>query len=307
MSLDGAATAKTSNGVSWDFIVGWDDAGGTSANLDIGLERTVTSGGTGEEGHLWSVPVTTATLAFDAKTGAGTLDAGTQTSPIAKVDLAFKATSNKKGTCTTGSETIYSGALSGEASLVTGLTGGGTVGGTSVKFTVITPTITVDSGCSVVTDSCVASATFISTLSPGKSPFAVNDNESLAGKAGNFVEVGRSTDLKAPAHSSRIDVAAVDSAPATYDSTTKVLSVTTSTAGLVTGSATLSGGTAKTEPPQSCTFAGKKYTVSVIEDSTAKYASPAGKSISAKTSLTGTLTAPNTSDGLYEVVTVKAA
>lgn len=308
MSLAGEATEKTSNGVSWTFIVGWDDSGGSPAELELDLYRTVTTGGTGEELHLWSIPVTTTTLAFNATTGVGTLNVGTQASPLAKVDLAFKSTSNKKGTCTTGSETIYSGTLSGEASLVTGLTGGGTVGGTSVKFTVATPELTVDSACVIPTvlNPCLASSSFISTLTVGKT-IAAGLNESTEGKTGDLTELVRATDLTTPKGSMRIDAAAEDTGAATYDATTKVLSVTTTTSGFVTGSATLSGGKVTVEPPESCSFGGKKYTTTDTIDETATYASPAGKSIKAKTSLSGTLTAAKSSNGYYDVETSTAA
>jgi hypothetical protein len=308
MSLEGVATEKTANGVSWNYIVGWDDSGGTSADLELALDRSVTTGGTGEEVHFWTIPVTTSTLAFDATTGVGTLNVGTQASPLGNVDLSFKSSSNKKGTCTTGSETIYSGTLSGEASLVTGLKAGGTVGGTSVSFTVGTPELVVDSACVVpaTVNPCLASTSFISTLTLGKT-IAANLNESLAGTTGNSTEVARSTNLTTPTGSMRVDAADVDTPAATYDATTKVLTVTTTTSGLVTGTATLSGGKVTVEPPESCSFGGKKYTTTDTVDETAKYASPAGKSIKAKTSLTGTLTAGKSSNGLYDVETSKAA
>jgi len=309
MSLGGAATSVTANSLTWMLLVSWNQiVSGETPTLVVGLQRTDTTGGTGEEGHYWYFDVTTSTLTFSAKTGTGTLNAGTQASPAATVKLSFKSTSNKKGTCTSGSETIYSGTLSGAVSLaLTGLTGGGTAGGTNLKFTMGTPQLTVDSACvPPVPSECAAALAFSSGNSAVTSPVAVGLSEKPSGKAIDFVGVERQTLFSSPKNAVRDDVADQEGAPAKYDSTTKVLSVTTSTSGLVTGSAKLSGGTPKTATT-TCTVSKQKYKLRATSDQNAKYASPAGKSISAKTSLSGTLTAPaSATTGIYDVITVKA-
>ena len=72
---------------------------------------------------------------FNTSTGVGTVKGGSATVSVATIDLTFKATAHQAGNCSSGSETIYTGTLTGEAELVTGLTGGGTVGGKSAKLT----------------------------------------------------------------------------------------------------------------------------------------------------------------------------
>jgi hypothetical protein len=305
LSLGNAGTTvKTSNGASWTLVVSWDQVISTEApNLSVALERVV--GGTGYEFHDWIVPVTASTLTFNKKTG--TLNVGAQASPIATVDLSFKTTSSKKATCTTGSETVYSGTLSGKVTLVTGLTGGGTVGGSLLSFKAATPEITVDSSCIPPEgNECTADVLFSSGNFTGTTPAASGGSLSLFGKSFNEVGLTRSTDLTAPAGAIRSDVAAQEGLTPKYDAKTKVLTVTASKSGLVTGSATLKGGKVKTAS-YTCKYSKKSYKVTDRTDSSATYSSPAGHPISAKTSLAGPMTAPSsTKTGFYIVSTVKA-
>jgi hypothetical protein len=309
LSLGNAGTSvTTSNGMTWTLVVGWDQViAGEAPSMSIGLERTVTAGGTGYEIHDWNFQPTTATLKFNATTGVGTLNTGTQTNPVAKVDLAFKATSNKAATCTTGSEKVYSGTLKGKLTLVTGLTGGGTVGGTSLSFTLATPDITVDSACvPPATNDCLASSAFISSTDV-TSPLAGGLWGNFGGQSFAAVSVETETALKAPKDATRIDGAEVDAAAPKYDATTKVFSVTTSASGIVTGSATLSGGTVK-KVKTTCSFGGKTYKVTASNDQDANYSSPAGKAITADTSLSGTLTVANaTGTGDFDIETSKVS
>jgi len=300
----GGVSVKTSNGVAWVMALGWDQAlSGKAASMSVILTRTDHTGGTGVELLSWLLPVTTSTLKFSSKTGSGTLDTGSQDNPVAKVDLSFKATSSKKAACTTGKETLYTGTTSGELLLVTGLKSGGTVGGTAVRFTGMSQ-LTVDSACVVSFDECVASTAFGSGILSGK-PYAAGGNALESGKAVDVVDVATYTDLSAPKNAVRYDTAGQYASPSTYNSSTKVYSVTTSTSGLVTGSATLSGGTVTTSH-SSCTYAKKSYTVTTISDFDARYASPAGNPIRAKTGLTGTVTVPAPTTGFYGIQTVKA-
>jgi hypothetical protein len=302
--IAGSAAVKTSNGVGWSLDVVWDGfVTPTVPALSVGILRTVTTGGTGEEVHSWQFNVKTTSLAFSTKTGVGTLNAGTSASPVATVDLAFKSTKSSKVTCTSGSETIYSGTLKGEVELVTGLTGGGTVGGKTLSFTG-SPEIKVDSNCSVPITPC-----------GNETLWASGDNTALTLAGGgnltgttSTVSVSREAKLKAPAGAIRYDATGMNSAAPAWNATTKTLSVSTSTGGIITGSATLTGGTDKTVKT-TCTLSGKKYTDTTIEDFTANYASPAGKTITGHNKLGGNLVAPatNKGGGLYIIETIKAA
>lgn len=303
LTLNNAGAAvKTANGQSWILTVADSNVADT---LTVGLLRTVTTGGTGNEGHNWSFNVLASSLTFDTSTGVGTLKGGSGTSPVATIDLNFKATSHKAATCTSGSETIYTGTLSGEAELVTGLTGGGTVGGKSVKFNVkgSAPEILVDSSCVAPIDECLAAISFSSSTT-GKKVEAAGLDGTEDGTKVDFVTVARKKTLSSPKGAMRTDYADVDTSPPSWNAKTGVLSVTTSSAGIVTGSATLSGGTVKTSTFP-CSYAGKSYTVHVTQNTTANYASPAGQAITAHTSLTGKLVAAATKGaGVIEILTV---
>ncbi len=312
LSLDGATTVKTSNKVSWTMVVGWDRESVTAApSMNIDLLHTYKTGGAGLEMHDWSFSLSASTLKFNAATGVGTLSTGKQLNPVASATLTFKATSHHNGSCSKGSETIYVGSLSGKVSLVTGLKGGGTVGGT-LSFKLGKPELTLDHSCTVrVTpvNECTAGIIFASGSSSSTTPMADGYSETASGKAIDYVGVIRSTKLSAPKGAARLDMAEQDAPPATYNSTTKVLSVTTTTAGLIRGSATLSGGSWYSYTnPTPCTYGGKSYKITDTGAAYAKYSSPAGKAISAKMAIGAVLSAPkSTKTGFYTITTVKPA
>ena len=297
VTVAGSTTVKTSNGQSWTLSVA--DSNNASG-LAIGLTRTVSTGGKGAEEHVWGFKSKASSLTFSKTSGDGTIKGGSSTGKVATVSLTFKSTSHKAGTCSSGSETIYTGTLSGEAKLITGLTGGGTVGGKSVT---LKGEATVDSDCVVNTNDCIASTLFDSGASGGPIQ-AVGLSEPTAGKTFDFVSVLRELALTSPKGATRSDIALVQAPLATWNPKTGVLSVTSTSAGIVTGSATLSGGTSKTSSFP-CTYAGKKYTIKNTENFTAKYASPAGKAITGHTSLGGALVAPSSAkDAEFIISTV---
>ena len=304
MNNDGA-TVKTSNGQSWALSVSDTSIAST---LTVGILRTVSAGGAGAEEHVWYFPTKASSLKFDKSTGIGTVKGGTSTKPVATVDLTFTATSHKAATCTSGSETVYTGTLSGEAEVVTGLTGGGTVGGKSLKFTAtgFSPEVLVDSSCVPPTDECVASLDF-SSGTTAATPEAAGLSGTVAGKSYDFVTVAQRENLTKPNGAYRVDDGVVDAPPSTYNAKTATLTVKTTSAGMVTGSATLSGGTPKTASFP-CSYGGKSYTITATQDTTASYASKSGQAVTAHTSLTGNLVAPNAASGaLYVIETVKSA
>ncbi|MGC9961699.1 MAG: hypothetical protein ABSE47_07325 [Acidimicrobiales bacterium] len=298
LDLNGLASVKTSNGVKWEFGVTWGNLAsvGGSADLGMDLERTVSSPGgtTGFEFHSWSFSVKGSTLSWNGKTA--TLNAGTQASPVATAAVTFKETSSKKVACTSGKETMYSGTMSGKATLVTGLSGGGTV---SVK-TWSKAELTVDSGClQPLTNPCVpeliAGSGFSGTT-------VIAGSLSLGGPADNIVGLSSNTTLAAPKGASRQSVAVL------IDHSTKVYAkysggkVQLFSTGFVAGSGTLSGGAPKTIVNPNCKYKGKKYTTTTIEDFGANYKGH----FSAAAAIGGKLVGPATSIGDYIVETVKA-
>jgi hypothetical protein len=300
LNNDGASV-KTSNGQSWFLSVSDTSIPDT---MTAGIVRPVTAGGTGTEQHVWYFDTLASALTFDKSTGVGTLKGGSATSPVGAFDLTFKATSHAAADCSSGSETIYTGTLSGEAEIVTGLTGGGTVGGKSVTFNAkgSSPHVLVDSACVPVVNECLPEISFSSAVN-GAKPEAAGVDGTEEGIKTVAVAVASKTTLTSPKGSYRIDDAEVDTSPPIWNAKTGVLSVTTTSAGIVTGSATVSGGTVKNSTFP-CSYKGVVYTMHLSSDTTANYTSPAGKDITAHTSLTGNLVAePTTGVALVEVLT----
>ena len=293
---DAAADVSTENGVSWWLVVGWDNLA-SEPSLQVGLERLVSSPSSGFEFHDWTFDVKSSTFTFNDKKG--TLDSGTEASPVASVDLAFKTTSSKAATCTSGSETIYDGTLSGTVSLVTGLKGGGTVSGT-YTFDVYTPEVVVDDGCVVSVDECTSELLADSGNTSGPAVFA--GTFSLVSTTENFVGIGEETDLSSPSGATREDVVALLDKKGKVYATYTGSEVKMASTGIVSGSGTVSGGKPEKEPPETCKYDGKKYKLTEVVDDPADYS---GK-FSATPSIGTTLKAPaSTKTGLYLVVTSK--
>jgi len=300
LSLTGSTAVEATDGLSWILEAGSFQIGSGKGGLNISLVRKEK---TGYEVHEWLL-TTTSALKFDSTTKTGTLNTGSQASPVAAVNLTFKATSTKMASCTSGSDTLYKGTLRGKLTLVTGLAGGGTVGGTSLRFTMGTPTFAVDLGCNArPTNNCVAVSYFDSGNATGVSAGGVYTT--LGGKPLDVINLDRLTKLSAPKKAERGDIAEQLVPPATYNTKTKVYSVTTTTSGLVTGSATLSGGTVNTST-QSCKYAGKTYSMTTTSGGAVRYASPPGDALTGHTVLAGTMTTrSSTKNGFYVVTTVK--
>jgi hypothetical protein len=295
------AKVKTSNGDSFFLVVNWQSGLGAPGTADLGvaLERLVTSP-SGVEIHDWGFDVKSSTLAFNGKTG--TLDSGTEANPVAALDLSFKTTSSTKGSCIAGSEIVYHGTLSGKASLVTGLTGGGTVGGT-VSFSAITPELIVDSGCVPPRDPCAPESLAGSAALGGGGISVFAGSYHLGTLTESFVGLEEMTRLKAPANATRTDIAAMEDKTGVVYAKLVSGGVKIASTGLVTGSGIVNGGKPFAKRTI-CSYKGKKYFIKLQVDNPANYS---GK-FSAKMDIGSSLTAPTSSKtGFYEFLTTKLA
>jgi hypothetical protein len=305
LSLDGA-TVKTANGQSWELTV---TAQSSTSEVGIALARVVTS--SSDELHTWTFPVKAGTFKFSTSSGVGTVNTGSQTSPTATVDVTFKATSHKAVACSSGSDTIYTGTLTGEAELVTGLTAGGTVGGKSLAFTATgsKPAVSVDNNCLLksTTDECIASTVWGDDGGAAPAADVEGISGKLTGKNQDFIDLSHDTALTSPKGADRLDQAIEYAAPAVFTAITKTLSVTTPASGLITGSVTLKVGKLSTATAP-CSSGTKNYIETLSYSQTSTWTSPAGKAITAHASLTGNLAAPTSlKTGLYIKTTVKSA
>lgn len=296
-----AAAVKTSGGTSW--ILSVTDSNQQSA-LQVSITRSVTTIGDGQESHTWSFDTPASSLVFNTKTGSGTVTGGAATSPIAKIQLTFTTKRRSREACGTGSETMYKGFLKGTAEIVSGLPRGGTVGGTRLGFGAkgSAPDVVVGT-CTGTSDTCLSSVVADSPYSPA-GVYAQAESTVEDGKQIAEISVSRTVHLTSPSQASRTDAALVTPpTPPKWNNKTHVLTVTSTRGGMVTGSATISGG-APSSFSFSCKFGGKRYKVSVVTDTNARYWSPEGDALTGHTVLSGNLLAPRAGTGLYYVTTV---
>ena len=290
------ADVKTSNGDSWILTLS-----GSSSQVTVELGRVASTSPVADEIHGWTLPVTSAGgLKFSAATGTGTIDTGTQTSPYATVDVTFHSKASKvvAGACTSGSETLYTGTLTGSVKLSTGLTGGGTVDATSFTAKSSDPTVTVYNNCAAPATCLPASTGFDEDPSPLANPSLLAEGISgtFSGKSFDLVTVANQTTLSKPKGAYRIDESFVEAKPATYTASTNTLFVTAEAAGgLITGSVTLSGGK-KSSVSLPCTQSGKKVDNVLTAYDDASWTSRAGQALTAHNQLAGNLVLPLTNN-----------
>ncbi len=275
----------------------WNDIGGQPV-LGLGLERQVTTSGSGYEFHDWNFNVTSSSFKFNDKTG--TLDSGTQANPVASVDMTFKTTSSKAATCTTGKETIYEGTLSGKASLVTGLANGGTISGT-YNFNVDTPQVEVDQDC-VAPEGNECGASLIAGSGNTSGPALIAGSLPTASGTEQVVGIDGTTDLSSPKGATRTDILELFDVSGKVYATYTGTEVKIASTGIVSGTGVVSGGKPVKEPPEACTYDGTKYTDTTVLDEPANYSG----NFSAKPSIGTTMTVPaTTKTGIYLVTTSK--
>ncbi len=290
------AAVKLANGQTWnlDLSFGYEEYGSISTGglLEVTLERGPLSN---EESHSWAVPIGSGSpLTFSTATKKGTLDTGSLASPIAKVDVSISGSTSKKDVCASGKETTYTVTSKGSVELVTGLAKAGTVN----------KTLTFGKGGYVVDNDCTQKPS-----NPCGPSISWEDDDSLSGLvyganilSHNYIFVSKLTNLSSPAGSSRIDGADIVSSAPSYNSSKHTLSVS-ATGSLITGSGTVSGGKYKSGS-EACTSGGKASHETEIQTSDAKFASPAGKTFTAHTVLTGNIVgAASSKQGAFDITT----
>jgi hypothetical protein len=284
---------KTANGDDFQMQVSLVDEGitGEPDYLFVTLGRKVTAGGSGTELHEWQIPVTASAFSFNAGTKKGTVNTGAEADPIAVVDLSITGGAATKGTCKTGTQTYYAATLKGEVELTTGLKAGGTVGGKTL--TIGSSRVSVDAGCTnPPSNPCGAGIGWESDVIE---PYiGLGGTLAISGHSYDFMAVTDYNALSAPKGSIRIDEAELNGPVASYDSKTHSLTITSSTAGIVTGGGVISGGAFKSST-QACVAGKKASTEPLFTTSKATWTSTDHKPLTAHTALTGNFSAPATS------------
>ena len=286
--LSGGATFRV-GGHTWSVSVA--DIGGVVHFTDITIA-------TGHETDAWNFNLTRSIVTVNQRTGDATLNSRSAFAPVAFVKLKFTTTKRHKASCTHGSETDFSGRVSGSFTLIANHKG--------LKFQSAHARFT---GGSVSIDHGCITRTLPSLCAPGVwnlgSP-TVNVSgtaQALPGERTTFVaSVFETVNLKAPAGATmNISVVGSSNKPV-FNSSKKTLHV--SARGVISGAASIkaSGRPAVNSFP--CVLGGKHFKARDVTY-TAKFASPTGSQFRARSIVAGLLKAPRSGFSLFDLVTLK--
>lgn len=288
-------TVQTSNHQQWNLGL-WsalNGIGGSTA-FSLSLSRPV-PGGT--EAHQWNVPLGSSRLTFNGRTQRGTLKTPASTAPLTTVDMTFVASSHRALRCYKGSETLYKGNLAGRATLITHLTGGGTVGGQHVAFKSGTTTLTADRGCFNPLPTghvCTNYESFFDSAPHGVGVLGFSSS------ATRYAEVSRNVSMTKPRASRTDSVTTKPSRAPSFSRAAKTLHVPASS-GMITGSGKIVANALKSSS-SSCKLKGVKHTqVQYFPSSSTRFVNTAGHPLVGHTSLTGRIIVRNNASGYFAV------
>jgi hypothetical protein len=288
------------SGHTWDVLV----ALSTDSFGDPG-EATVqitTAHLGGDEAHDWVFgDLPDGDLKVNAAKGSATASTGTALSPTATLTLAFTPSSHTKFSCGSGgSETTYTGRLTGTVHLATGLDkltlkkSGATFGAPS--------TLQVSTGFCQPTPCSFASWDASSAKSLTKFPFTLATGVQV-GQPGHlkyFAEVAKFTQLSKAKDILRSDGAIIATPAPVFNKSRKALNAATTAKGAVTGSAYI--GPAKDEGADTFTCQSGKTSYKETDVSYAgKYTS--SKQLEAHTILTGVVKVGLKGTAGFDVIT----
>jgi hypothetical protein len=256
---------------------------------------------TTNEDDLWffdSIPASD--LTANARTGDATLDTHSSFSPVAVVSMKFRPASHQKVVCEKGSETEFSGTLTGSISVTANHKG---LKFKSRRVSLRSSTLIVDYGCVMPPGPAVCTPA-VWTL--GATVEALGNAPSWPARRSNsfFVETYR----KVPAHPGArlfINVHQSEATPV-FDSKKKQLTVRASGSGPITGSATITSTGIADMGTQRCVVNGKHYKESDVEY-TATYASPKGHQIVGHSLVVGEVKLPSSGSGFFDIAAFKRA
>jgi hypothetical protein len=285
---------------TWDLQVSLIGGSGSGpVTIGVSIETPHLSG---NELHNWSMQMPGADFTVDSSTGAASIDSHSDLSPVATLSLTFKPTSHAKGTCSSGSQTDYSGTLTGSVTLNTGLKG---LKLSDTKASFSTPNTLQQNAACVPPLACQFATWGGPIPASPKTPIASGITAGPPSKPVQFADVGRTVTLSAPAGANRQDIAEIGAPAPVFNAKAKSLSVEGGSSGIVTGSAVLSKTTLIASGSEPCTVDGTKYTETFSEYTAASFASPAGQQFEGRTILSGTLKVKATGKGEFAIVTLK--
>jgi hypothetical protein len=287
ISLFSGDTKFTADGHNWVLEIT-----AFSGATTIGLETT-------NEQDGWTFLTSASTFTVNAKTGHATFRSHNTLAPIAFINLSFTATKHKKQACVSGSETVFTGHISGSVTFIAS---------SKVKFKSAhvdfsSPFVTVDKAC-IAKIPGGGNTCFGGFWNAGSAVTASGNTPGL-GSAPLTASISKTVVLKKPAGATMTGIVFGSQSKPIFNSKKRTLSVKAS-GGLIAGSALL---TSK-EPPDvqtsTCVSKGKKFKATDA-DYFAKYASPTGHQFVGQSVILGKLTAAKTGSAIFDIITFKKA
>jgi hypothetical protein len=301
VSLFGGGAKLTVGGHTWSVSVA------AEAPLIAGEPYSVVIGvSTAHEEDGWVFETTPkADVSASASTGAFSLDSHSAFEPVASVNVKFKATSHKAESCSKGSETSFTGTMTGSVTLVANSSKGLVFKVANAKFSA--SRVLVDRGCVPKGNPCSAGIWGADGKfgSGGGLIVAAGETPGLPGQRTFDVTVGDDFPLPSPAGAFE-DIIIYQKAKSTsYDSKHKKLSVEAGS-GRITGSVVLTSLKQFKPTFSKCTISGKSYKETDVSYN-ASFTSPAGQAIQTKSYIIGAIKLPTSGTGEFDISTFKKA
>jgi hypothetical protein len=303
-SLSGAAAANAAPATSTSFTFFSGNAtfrvGGHAWRVSVfnfsDLRSTAIGIDTGHENDQWTFNSSPSLLTVNQRTGDATFNAHNSFAPVAFVTLKFTTTKRHKASCTSGSETDFSGSVSGSLTLIANR--GLTFKSAHAQFT--GGSLSIDHGCVPPTAPLPCGPGIWSIGSP-----TVNASGTASGLPGQrtFVaSVFEHVHLKTPKGATiDIGVAASSNKPV-FNSTKKTLQV--SARGLISGSALFKASGPPAVSTSNCVQGGNHFKARDAFFS-ATFASPRGGEFQTRSIVAGLLKAPRSGVSFFDIMTFK--
>jgi hypothetical protein len=287
-------------GHNWSVEISVEAFGSPNFNA-IGFGITTSHLG-GAENHSWGGTLGRGDLSVSSA-AVMTINSRSSLSPVASLNLTFRPASHKTETanCLTGSELVYTGALKGSVRLTTGLKRL-KLNGAHVSFG-SHDTLTVLNTCALAP--CRLSSWDASTSSSNNAATASGDSFVEPGHAMSTVFIDRFVTLPGANKLVRGDTWTMTTRAPHFTKSSKSLSVSTSSSGLITGAATLAHGkpSGSEGAPKTCKVDGTEYSQSETEYMDARYEQ--SRPFEAHTILNGIVKVKPSGPADFDIITLK--
>ncbi len=284
----------------WSMNVGVVGIGASFDSVILGISTPHLGG---IEHHTWDGQVDSGEVSVNSA-AAMTINSRSSLSPIGSLNLTFKPSSRKIETadCVTGKEIVYTGTLKGSVQLSTGLKNL-RLRAAHLSFGSHN-TLTEFGNC--VFSPCHFISWDSASAPSAKAPFAGAIDTVVPGHFSDTAIIQRSVTIPGKNILVRDDAWTIKTKPPVFNKSANSLRVTSTSSGLVTGTATFSHGKPSGSPvgtSKTCLFQGKKYAQRDTQYLNARF--KASRQFEAHSILNGLVKVQRSSVGRFDIVTLK--